>query len=361
MHLRSLYLKQFRQYREDYFEFIPSLNVISGPNAYGKTTLLEAIHYLMLGRSFRSSRHQEVMLFGTTSFYLEALFCKHAVDQKLRLYFDGKERKILYNSTPLPSASNLLGLIPGVIMTPDDVSLVKGSPPLRRQFLDIQIAQVDPLYVYYLTRYSKAMRHRNQLLKQRKLTSIETWENEMALASSYIVLQRKRLVEDLQAPCRKFYSFLSGEKAELNLEYRSGASQCKDENEIIKFYLEQFKKNRDREMTLGLTLSGPHKDDLWIGIGERDVRYFASEGEQRSCVAALHMGEWERLKNGGDVTPLFMIDDVGISLDNKRRGKLLERLASLGQVFITTTDCHLFDSYEGSKKIISLPANSLRT
>ena len=108
-------------------------------------------------------------------------------------------------------------------------------------------------------------------------------------------------------------------------------------------------------MALGMTLTGPHKDDLWIGIGGRDVRFFASEGQQRSCVAALHLGEWQRLKEASTVTPLFMIDDVGISLDEKRKERLLRHLASLGQVFLTTTDSRLIDAFSGPKKIIALP------
>jgi DNA replication and repair protein RecF len=355
MYLRSLYLHQFRNYKEVYFEFTPALNLICGPNAQGKTSLLEAIHYLMFGRSFRSGLHQDLIHIGCNSFYLEAIFCKHDVDQKLRLYMDGKERKIIYNSTVLTNVSNLLGIIQGVIMTPDDVNLVKGSPLLRRQFLDIQLAQIDPLYVHYLTRYAKAMRHRNQLLKQKKLLSIESWEHEMAQASAYLVLQRRRSLQALQMHCQAFYTYLTGETENLTLKYCSGASACQDEREIKEFHLYQFSKNRSRESVFGHTLVGPHKDDVWIEIGGRNARFFASEGQQRSCVAALHMGEWQQLKQLSGNTPLLMIDDVGISLDDKRRERLLDQLASLGQVFLTTTNSDLLNSFAGSKKILLLP------
>ena len=355
MFLRSLHLQQFRNYGEMNLEFNPSLNLICGPNAQGKTSLLEAIHYLMIGRSFRSSRNQELIRFGSSSFYLETLFCKHGVDQKLRIQVEGGERRMIYNSTPLISASSLLGIIPGVIMTPDDVNLIKGAPLLRRQFLDLQIAQVDPLYVHYLARFIKAMGQRNMLLKQKQEGTIEIWEHEMAQSASYIVIQRRRGIAALQIHCRAFYAHLTDEKEHLNLKYCSGASNCKDEREIKSHYLQQYKKNRGKEMALGFTLTGPHKDDLWIGINDRDVRYFASEGQQRSCVAALHMGEWQRLKEVSENTPIFMIDDVGISLDDKRRERLIDKLAMLGQIFLTTTDAKLADSFSGSKKIIHLP------
>jgi DNA replication and repair protein RecF len=355
MYVRSLHLQQFRNYREDAFEFDPSLNLICGPNAQGKTSLLEAIYYLMIGRSFRPCRHQDLIRMGSPSLYLEAIFCKHGIDQKLRLYMDDKERKIIHNSTVLPSVSNLLGLIQGVIMTPDDVDLVKGPPCSRRQFLDIQIAQVDPLYVHYLSRYVKAMRHRNHLLKQKKPISIESWEYEMAHSAGYIVMQRKKKVQALQTHCHSFYAYLTDEREHLSLEYQSGASLCQNETEIKEYYLQLYQKNRSREMILGHTLSGPHKDDIAIKIGGRDARYFSSEGQQRSSVIALHMGAWEQLKQAAENTPLFMIDDVGISLDEKRRERLLHRLACLGQVFLTTTDTRLIDSLSGSKKVILLP------
>lgn len=358
MYLRSLYLQQFRNYREAFFEFNPSLNLICGPNAQGKTSLLEAIHYLMLGRSFRPGLQQSLIHAGCNSFYLESIFCKHDVDQKLLFYVEGKERKMMYNSTALPHVSNLLGIIQGVVMTPDDVNLIKGAPPIRRQFLDIQLAQVDPLYVHYLARYIKAMRHRNHLLKQKKMVSIESWEHEMARAATYIVLQRRRNLQSLQLHSQAFYSYLTGEKENLTLEYVSDASTRQDEAEIKALYLQQFNKNRHREMLLGYTLAGPHRDDIWIGIGGRDARFFASEGQQRSCVAALHIGEWQCLKHIAEDIPLFMIDDVSMSLDEQRCGRLLDQLASLGQVFLTTTDANLAHSFLRPKKIFSLPLNS---
>lgn len=354
MLLRSLFLQQFRNYKEAYFEFSPGLNLICGPNAYGKTSLLEAIHYLMIGRSFRPVQHHHIIKMGFDAFYLEAIFCKYNVDQKLKLHASTKERKIIYNSTPLASSSHLVGLIQGVIMTPDDVSLVKGPPALRRQFLDIQIAQIDPLYVHHLGRYTRAMRQRNHLLKQKKSKTIEIWENEMAQSAAYIVLQRRLAIKEIEIPCRDFYLYLTKETENLALEYRSSVPENRDEKEIKIFYLEQLEKNRNREMILGQTLQGPHKDDLWMGIGKLDVRSFASEGQQRSCVAALHIGEWERLKQAAQDSPLFMIDDMGISLDDSRRERLLKRISGFGQVFITATNPHLLDSIDEPKKIFPL-------
>ena len=183
----------------------------------------------------------------------------------------------------------------------------------------------------------------------------------MAHASAYIVLKRRRSLQDLQIHCQKFYSFLTGEEKKLTLRYCSAASECHEESEIKQFHLFHFNKNRTREMMIGHTLTGPHKDDMWIGIDGNDARFFASEGQQRSCVAALHLGEWQYLKQISEDVPLFMIDDVGISLDEKRRERLLDQLASMGQIFLTTTDSKLIDSFNGPKKIFPLPLASITT
>lgn len=350
MYLKSLFLQQFRNYHEALFEFDSSLNLIYGPNTLGKTTLLEAIHYLMFGRSFRPGQNQDLILKGANSLYLEALFSKHGVDQRLRLYVEGSERRFMHNQTTIPTISKLLGIVQGVVMTPDDVQLIKGSPALRRHFLDSQLAQVDPLYVFYLSRYVRAMRQRNQLLKQKISTSIESWENEMAQAASYITTKRRQCVKSLQPHCKTFYSYMTGEKETLSMRYISGISSSTNEEDIKSSLLNQYNKNRPREMLLGHTLSGPHKDDLWIGIGEQEARFFASEGQQRSCIASLKIGEWRCLRELADDSPLFMIDDVTMSLDSERLKKLIDQLASLGQVFLTSTDGGIGSSFPGKKK-----------
>jgi DNA replication and repair protein RecF len=356
MTLRSLYLQHFRNYEEAYLEFSPQFNLICGPNAKGKTTLLEAIHCLMIGRSFRTSNYVDLIRQGSESSFLEVRFLKHGIEQSLKLGFSEAEKKIVYNSTPLPTLANLLGLISGVMITPDDAQLVKGPPLLRRQFLDIQIAQVDPLYVHHLNRYTRALRQRNHLLKTKQLTTIESWEQEMTHSAAYLIQQRYQTVVYLQKLAQDYYYLLSGEPDRLTLEYKSLVNIDLTTEEIKLILLNQLHKNRQREMHLGYTLSGPHKDDLSIFIGGYDVRYFASEGQQRSCVNALHFAEWKRLDEKGEGhSPIFMIDDIGMSLDANRKERLLQQLKLVGQAFLTTTDCHFLDTIEESKKIFTLP------
>lgn len=339
MHLQSLYLYNFRLYKEAAFDFDSGINIIHGANARGKTTLLEAIHFLMTGRSFRTSQTKDLIKEGASHFYLEASFIKFGIEQRLKISFDGLDKKIVHNSTVLSSHSHLIGLIPGVTFHPDDAAIVKGSPLVRRHLMDLQIAQVDPLYVHHLTRYNRAMRQRNHLLRLKNPTAIESWEFEMANGAAYIVEKRLKTVEGLSEQSHSLHQCLSGTAENLNLVYKNGGiTGCNGQSAWRQYYLDQFYRQRKREMVLGVTLTGPHKDDLTILIDGKEARFFASEGQQRSCIAAMRMAEWEQLKKQSpDTPPLMMIDDIGIGFDQVRRNKLLDHLRGLNQVFLTTT------------------------
>ena len=354
MDLKLLYLHNFRNYKEGYFEFSPGINLICGPNARGKTSVLEAIYYLMLGRSFRTPQQQDLIKQEESVFSVDLLFNKYTIDQKLKISGNSKERKIVHNQTVLPSVSHLLGLIQGIIMTPDDVNLIKGPAHLRRQFIDLFIAQFDPLYIHHFTRYHRAIKQRNQLLKLKKTVSIESWEHEMAHAAAYLTKQRKDTIQELLVPCQDFYTYLTEEKEELHFLYRANSNDVEDETSIKNSFLKQFEKQRAREMLLGYTVVGPHKDDISMNIGKQEARFFASEGQQRSLVTALYIGAWKYLKQRLDTLPLFMIDDIGMGLDESRRCKLIEQLENLGQVFLTSTNCNLIKKTKKDHKVFEL-------
>lgn len=354
MQIKKVNLKNFRRYDDSSFEFSSGINLICGPNAKGKTTILEALHYLMIGRSFRTGQSQELIRRDESCFYLESLFVKHGIDQSLRIFAENKSRKIIHNSTSITSLSNLLGIVKGVVQTPDDVNLIKGAPSSRRKFLDFQIAQLDPLYVRHLARYSRAMQQRNLLLRTKQIEAIEAWEHEMAKSAAYIVLQRQKTVTMLQSLCQSYYTALTGEKTPILLHYRTHSQTLSKSDEIKNYYTLQYEKHREKEKILGYTLSGPHKDDMTILIQESEAKHYASEGQQRSCTTALHLAEWQCMRDKSGEPPVFMIDDVAISLDRDRRERLIEQLANIDQVFLTTTDSHLLNHFTGNKTILDL-------
>ncbi len=337
MNLLTLALYDFRNYQEASFSFSPCLNVIHGSNAQGKTSLLEAIYFLITGRSFRTSDNTDLIRHGASAFHLEATFLKHGIEQRLRVSFSGKEKRLYYNQNPLPTLGSLLGILHGVALTPDDIELVKGAPCNRRDFIDLQIGQVNPLYMHHLSRFARAMRQRNLLLRGKNLLTIESWEHEMALSAAFITEERMRATQEVSLECQKIHSKMVEEDENFSLSYRNNASLQHHQQTYQSYFLEQWNKMRRREMDLGATLIGPHKDDLDLMLYGKEARYFASEGQQRSCVAAMRFAEWERLRNLSNICPLMLIDDLGVSLDEFRRERLLKALNPLGQVFVTAT------------------------
>lgn len=342
MYLSELHLENFRIYQKKTWKFSPGINHIIGSNAKGKTTILEAINFLICGRSFRTPQVRDLIRKGEDCFFIEANFVKNGIDQKLKIACSKEQKKIVFNNTILSSTANLLGHIYGTIFTPDDANLIKGAPSVRRQFLDLQIAQGDPLYVHYLTRFLKAMRQRNCLLRFGNDATIEGWEEQMANAAEYLWKKREETVEILRQRCEPMYHMMSDGREALNIKYKSSfvrkAGMAKGE------YMQALRSNRSREKELGYTILGPHKDDLLFSLEEGEVRYFGSEGQQRSSVASLRFSEWSRLETVSGLSPLMLIDDVGISLDATRRKVLCKHLESLGQVFLTSTEA--FDEIE---------------
>ncbi len=330
MILKSLYLHNFRPFEERTFQFGPQANLIVGENACGKTTVLEAVHFLMTGRSFRTAKPQELVKFGTEGFFLEARFEKKGVLQRLRIGVKGQERRVIANNTSHSSFSPILGFLQGVIMTPDDASLVKNAPLYRRHFLDSLIAQSDPFFVHHFQRFSRAMRQRNTLLRSKDPLTIESFEVEMAKSALYIMEKREEALIYLSKKGATLYQEFCPGSEKLELRYKPSLIAPHE-------YLKLLSSMRKKEQILGTTLFGPHKDDFQILIGNRDVRHFGSEGEQRSVVVALKLAEWQRLKEISEEPPLMLLDDVYMSLDQVRQQKLFSLIESLDQVFLTTT------------------------
>lgn len=322
MHLDQLVLRNFRNYTEATLDFDGGLNVICGDNGQGKTNLLEAIYFCITGRSFRTGNLSDLIRHGADSFFLEAHFTKHGVSQKLTVGYDGKERRIIHNSTRLSGLSDLLGLMRGVLLCPEDRDLVAGSPSGRRRFLDLHLAQLDPLYVQHLARYYRAMRQRNQLLRTGDEATVAVWEEQMAHSAAYLTGARLKMVGELQEPAAATLQQLApGE--ELTLHYKHTACDA-----------ETFAKHRQREQLLGYTVTGPHRDDLEISLDGRPARLFGSEGQKASCVMAIKFTEWERLRDRSDELPLFLIDDFTANLDEHRKEALNQKLQTVGQAFL---------------------------
>lgn len=336
MLLCDLYLRNFRNYKEAFVKFCPGVNRVYGDNAQGKTNLLEAIHLLMVGRSFRTNNLDDLIREGNDHFYLEAHFVKNGVKQRLRVYYDKQQKKVIHNSTVYPSFAYLIGLLPGITITSEDQSIIKGSPADRRRFLDLQIAQVDPLYVHHFVRYNKAMKQRNHLLRMHNMSTIGSWEKGMAYAAAYVVGSRRKVIDQLLFNTKKIHHALTNNDDELQISYKTVAPEGPSVDELERYYIETYQKQRHKDVVVGYTSLGPHRDDLTMYIKKKNLRYFASEGQQRSCVIAMRLSQWQCLAEAVDCKPLMVIDDAVVSLDNSRIEYFSEQIQTLGQVFLSS-------------------------
>ncbi len=327
MHLKALYLRNFRNYSEAELYLNPRLNVFYGENAQGKTNLLEAIYLLATGRSFRTQHLSELIRLGESFFFLEAEIVKDGVTQTVKLSFDGQNKRLQIDANHSSSFYSLLGILPSVLYTPTDIELISTSPAERRRFLNFHLAQSDPLYVHHLTRFWRAMKQRNSLLRSKDQESLDCWEAEMVQSAEYIVKARQGMVEELKEPLSLQSQKLTSQKEsyELHLHISQG-----------KNYLQQLQKNRAREIELGLTLLGPHRDDFSLLVDGKPARLFASEGQKKTAIASLHLAEWQCLCKRTGVQALMGIDDLSLHLDAIRQNLLRNALDELGQVFVTT-------------------------
>ena len=331
MKLSRLLLRNFRCYHETEVVFGDKVNVLHGKNSSGKTTLLEALYLLSTGRSFLTPHLIHLVQNDQPHFYIESHFIKENVLQTLRLGFDGKTKKISHNTTFLKSFSHLLGILPCVLYSPKDGALISSGPQERRRFLNIQLGQTDPLYVYHLVRYYRAMEQRNVLLKKQSDSGIAAWEAIMGESGRFLVSKRLRLIEHLRPSLQAFSLELSDNEDLFDLHYVPAISA-----ENMLDFEARLAKHRPKEFAFGRSLIGPHRDDFQITYQKKEAKMFASEGQKRTCIAALKMSEWTFLKQETSLNPLFAIDDFGIHLDPERTQALYKKLSSFGQVIVTT-------------------------
>ena len=335
MCIKKLYLHHFRNYTQVEISFSPGVNWICGKNAQGKTNLLEAIYLLSTGRSFRTHLLNQLIQQGAGFFYIEAEIEKEGVSQNLKLSFDGETKKVEHNATTYSHFSPLLGLFPHVLYAPEDIAVIAGTPSSRRKFLDLHLSQIDPLYLHHLARYHKAMRQRNELLKIKSEETIEAWEMAMAQNADYLLEKRKDLIQELKKPLLEKMHNLSAGNDPLEIQYQSTLSG-KNSEELF----QHWQKSRKKELHIGTTLYGPHRDDVYFSIKGLSTKSYASIGQQHSAAAALRLCLFEHLKEYTGDSPLFSVDDFGSHLDSTRQNRFQEELTNLGQIFLTSPNAN---------------------
>lgn len=337
MFLERLYIKDFRCFTSMSVDFVNGVHAVVGDNGMGKTSLLEALFFCITGTSFRTSHVKELVGFGKAALFVEARFNRLGVSHTLTVGYDGQRRRVTFNGALCPNATELLGLIWGVACTPEDIELIQGPPAKRRHYLDLFLAQTHPFYVYHLRRYNRALKQRNVLLKQKNISSLFCWEKELSVSGAYITLQRKKAVEFIHKQAQTHFERLLGTTAALDVSYDSFCRTATTLDEIQNHLEQEYKKKQTQEVEYGMTLTGPHRDDLDIRYEKKSARDFASIGQKRLMGHALRLAEWHFLNEVSNDPPLMIVDDFATSLDGAKTARLAEELSALGQVFLSST------------------------
>ncbi len=334
MHLAHLRLRDFRNYAYLDVDFGPGLHLLLGPNAQGKTNVLEAIYLLATLRSFRGVGGAQMVRQGAKGYFVGATISATA-EHDIKIYWSVPERKLTLDGTPVKRLSDFFGIFRAVVFCSEDLFLVKGPGSRRRRFLDLLLAQSQPVYLPLLQRYAQALRARNALLKQRSYDpdALEGFSQEVVNCGTQITEFRRQLLPKLAPLAARAYARIARDQERLDLEYRPSVKAN---------FAVELAQARSREQTFRSTIIGPHRDELQLSLNGRSAGQFGSEGQKRSIAIALKMAQAEFLTDVHGSPPVLLIDDIMGELDASRRAGFLPLLhrsgPAQGQVFMTATE-----------------------
>lgn len=342
MHLNELHLKHYRNYESLDLSFPKSLTIFLGENAQGKTNLLESIYVLAMTRSHRTNNEQELIGWDSDQGMISGVLQKQHSQVPLEILLTKKGRKTKVNHIEQKKLSSYVGQMNVILFAPEDLSLVKGAPQLRRKFLDMEIGQIDPIYLYDLLQYQTVLKQRNQYLKQGDKQDpiyLEILNEQLAEFGSKVLLARRKFVKRLEFWANQLHQKISQAKETLTITYSSTIPYEADSDlaAIQSSFLEILKKNQKKELFRQTTLAGPHRDDLQFAINGMDVQTYGSQGQQRTTALSVKLAEIDLMKEETGEYPILLLDDVMSELDDSRQLHLLETIEGKVQTFLTTT------------------------
>ncbi len=358
MHVRSLRLSHFRNYDSLEVGFHPQLNLFLGPNAQGKTNILEALYCLSTTRSFRAASDEEMIQFGRGEGAIEGVLRREEGEQAIRLELrQGKNKALFLDGKKQKKLSLLLGRLPAVVFSPDDLFLVKGGPALRRRYLDLTVLQMDQGYLAHLQQYERALKQRNSLLRQKvpeMQSQLSVWEEPLARHGAALMLRRREAARKLSDFAGEALGDLTGGAERFEVRYEPNLPLDGPESSVADQMLRALAQARREEMARGVTVVGPHRDDLGLWANGQLLRKFGSQGQQRTGALALKLAQLSLLAEGCRTAPLVLFDDVMAELDAKRRAFFLNRLQQGGQAFLTGTSANDFSAASKAARIFSV-------
>ena len=337
MRISGLYLKNFRNYKEEKAAFLPGLNVICGKNAMGKTNMLEAVYLSAVARSPRTFKDKELIMEGAEYSTIVCQVEKKYRSHKIEIHIDQRGKKrVIIDSIPVNRAGELLGILNVVYFSPDELKLIKEAPENRRKFLDISLSQQQKSYFNALSSYTKALKQKNNLLKtgchgKDADGMLDVWDETLATHGATLVKKRFDFLSSLAPMAKEIHASISKGSEEMTLTYEADYETTKEG------ILNALLRSREKDKKLQYTSAGPHRDDIKIEINGKDVRKFASQGQQRTAALSLKLAEMKMFRQETGEVPVLLLDDVLSELDETRK-EILINMAQSCQTLLTCTE-----------------------
>lgn len=311
-----------------------------GQNAQGKTSLIEAIYVLSTTKSHRTSKDIQLILFNEDFARIKANIQREQDTFELMLSVSKKGKKAIYNGVPQKKLTDYVGKLIVVMFAPEDLSLVKGGPQYRRRFLDMEIGQISPTYLYHLGQYNKLLKQRNELLKQLRVKRsdellLDVLTEQVVPHAIYLVQKRIEFLEQLQIFAKEIHGEISSQKEIIDFKYLTSFKETPLDEAAI---LQKYKEAYNQDIQMGSTNMGPHRDDFMVSINEINTHQFGSQGQQRTASLSIKLAEIELIHSILGEYPVLLLDDVLSELDDTRQTQLLNTIQNRVQTFITTTN-----------------------
>lgn len=334
MKIKQLKLKNYRNYDLLELDFDPSTNILYGDNAQGKTNILESIYMCGTTKSHRGTKDRDMIRFGQEEAHIEAVIDKKGVPFEIDIHLKNNSPKgVAINKMPIRRAIELFGIVNIVFFSPEDLNIIKNGPSERRKFIDLELSQLDKVYLSDLTNYNRIVNQRNKLLKDvydRKdlMETLDIWDLQLVNYGKKIIDRRNKFIVELNEIVGKVHEQLTGGKEHLQIYYEPSVSSMDFETNLI--------KNREKDIKMKSTSVGPHRDDICFMSDGLDIRKFGSQGQQRTAALSLKLSEIEIVKKVINDTPILLLDDVLSELDKHRQNYLLDSISDI-QTLITCT------------------------
>ena len=334
MIIESIELKNYRNYEELHMDFSPGTNILYGDNAQGKTNVLEAVYVCSTTKSHRGSKDKEMIRFDQEESHIKMCVRKLDVPYRIDMHLKkNKAKGIAINGIPIRKASELFGIVNVVFFSPEDLNIIKNGPDQRRRFMDLELCQLDKLYVHALVQYNRVLLQRNKLLKELNFhpeyeETLDVWDMQLIQYGKEMIRCREEFVGKLDHMVRKTHSQISGGREELVLSY--------EPNVTVERFEEKLALGRDTDVKMRTTTTGPHRDDISFLVDYIDIRRFGSQGQQRTAALSLKLSEIELVKELVRDYPVLLLDDVLSELDGGRQEQLLAGIKKI-QTMITCT------------------------